>query len=259
MTAQELAEELGYRFYGSTWKFSEPTFVRVRVWSGDGPAATTPALPPPDAQWSDVYTPDKPQSQLTVRVLQKNDEKSADGGKGEYTRIGMTFKIRASGKDAPAEGPVQIATVAGQPLTTSFQMSSGQGTTLNLDLVQGPHQAFNDEWRYANGSLGLVLEGFAKVLSDVAAQPDHPGQKEAAEATIREHVEAGLRAAPLNLVYYKGEVSGRNKHEEDKPGPYDVPRKRAVCLVTLECSREPFKPGTAATAPAGETQVAVER
>ena len=237
LTAGELAEELGYRYHGNTWKFSRPTFVRVRVWKRSGKAAEVPEEPPADAHWSTLYAPDKPQNELTVCALQKKNETSADNGEGHYTRIEMLLKIRISSRHAPEE-------VATHDEHVHFAWKGeGRTYTINPDFVKGPEQSFGDVWRYANGSFGVLFEGMADAAKDAANHPDEPVRQEDFEAKLRERAEVHLRTEPLTILYYKGELSVQSDRERQKESGrlYDVPKKRAVCTVILECSEQPFK------------------
>ena len=66
---------------------------------------------------------------------------------------------------------------------------------------------------------------------------------------MREYNEAGLLAVPLNIFYCNDEICEQIERERQnyRGISHDVPKERAVWLVTLECSHEPFKPDASPT------------
>ena len=101
ITAPELAEVLGYKFFGYAWHFSAPTYVRLRVRQGSEDAAPVGNGHPPQSFIHEDYHPlAGPLSEISVHLIEKQTDDGERPSSPKDEQVGLSFHLGLEGVGA---------------------------------------------------------------------------------------------------------------------------------------------------------------
>ena len=248
ITAGEIADELGYKFDGTTWHFSSPTYVRLKLWSVHGKPAETPEHPEKSLPPTQVIALDGPLKAVSLRLLSRNTEE-ASANPDDLRSHKLAFKVGFSGENAEAvdaQGGKNglhdfVATLLSGKLTGIVNHDQTREFTYTEYLREHGDAYTLSTGFWVTGDLGGEFSHLQQ-LDDLAQQPDAEAKALALVTQWQAEAEKKLLEQPLKVYGYKGEAISREKERGVQ--------ERITFVLVLECSRQPFQPENPTASPA---------